>query len=309
MEKIYFYCDESGAKGYADQNESKPGEVGVFAGILLPEKMIDKAEAILDPIADRYRPSIGKFHIAHLAPEQQEAIRDDIFAAIASLELPCFWYAIHVAGFRSWGQIESDLARQAHRDASQAFLEKRSTIKPQNFAHSPESLHVALFSGLFSRVVAYLDERGVTGASIEIHSDRVDTPIANKFDTATEELTKNDPVPFKAKGFDMATQKPVQQHYEISIELPSEFDFSEVITETTLVISHDVDGLGIAVDVLSNSLNYHFESRPPETLYGPLNDRAAVSSHPLFDCLDSFQNWGDGDLIADGIYKHPLAPH
>ena len=33
--KIVFACDESGAKGYADQTESFPGEVGVFAGILV----------------------------------------------------------------------------------------------------------------------------------------------------------------------------------------------------------------------------------------------------------------------------------
>jgi hypothetical protein len=31
MTKVFFYCDESGAKGYADKNEIFPGEVGVFA--------------------------------------------------------------------------------------------------------------------------------------------------------------------------------------------------------------------------------------------------------------------------------------
>ena len=28
MGKVFLYCDESGAKGYADKDEAKPGEVG-----------------------------------------------------------------------------------------------------------------------------------------------------------------------------------------------------------------------------------------------------------------------------------------
>lgn len=35
MTKIVLACDESGAKGFADRDESYPGEVGVFAGILV----------------------------------------------------------------------------------------------------------------------------------------------------------------------------------------------------------------------------------------------------------------------------------
>jgi hypothetical protein len=29
---IVVFCDESGAKGYADQLEKEPGEIGIFAG-------------------------------------------------------------------------------------------------------------------------------------------------------------------------------------------------------------------------------------------------------------------------------------
>jgi hypothetical protein len=34
---VILACDESGAKGYADGDEQSPGEVGVFAGIMVPE--------------------------------------------------------------------------------------------------------------------------------------------------------------------------------------------------------------------------------------------------------------------------------
>lgn len=39
MTKVIFVCDESGAKGYADHEETYPGETGVFAGIMEPSDM------------------------------------------------------------------------------------------------------------------------------------------------------------------------------------------------------------------------------------------------------------------------------
>jgi hypothetical protein len=32
LEDVVVFCDESGAKGYADKSEKEPGEIGVFAG-------------------------------------------------------------------------------------------------------------------------------------------------------------------------------------------------------------------------------------------------------------------------------------
>jgi hypothetical protein len=39
VHRMVLACDESGAKGYADRDEAFPGEVGVFAGILMPEEV------------------------------------------------------------------------------------------------------------------------------------------------------------------------------------------------------------------------------------------------------------------------------
>jgi hypothetical protein len=38
-------CDESGAKGYANQNEAYDGEVGVFAGIMVSDSHLTAVEA------------------------------------------------------------------------------------------------------------------------------------------------------------------------------------------------------------------------------------------------------------------------
>jgi hypothetical protein len=53
---IVFACDESGAKGYADRDEWLPGEVGVFAGIMVPGKLLATVQPQFDAIALRNEP-------------------------------------------------------------------------------------------------------------------------------------------------------------------------------------------------------------------------------------------------------------
>lgn len=43
LTKVIFACDESGAKEYADKGENYPGEIGVFAGILIPDECVGDA--------------------------------------------------------------------------------------------------------------------------------------------------------------------------------------------------------------------------------------------------------------------------
>lgn len=75
MTKVIFYCDESGAKGYADQDETNLGEVGVFAGIMVPDECVADVMPVFDQIATRYTPASGKLHIADLPAEQQGSVR------------------------------------------------------------------------------------------------------------------------------------------------------------------------------------------------------------------------------------------
>ena len=82
---IVLVCDESGAKGYADQQESYPGEVGVFAGILVPEERKAVARTAFQAIYDRYQPVTGKLHIADLAPASQSNLRNDIYEKVNSI--------------------------------------------------------------------------------------------------------------------------------------------------------------------------------------------------------------------------------
>ena len=49
---------------------------------MVPEECMATTKPAFDQIASRYLPASGKLHIADLAPEQQEEIRNELFGAI-----------------------------------------------------------------------------------------------------------------------------------------------------------------------------------------------------------------------------------
>ena len=68
------------------------------------------------------------------------------------------------------------------------------------------------------------------------------------------------------------------------------------------------DGFVLAADVLANSLNHLFKNRQDAVRYSDLNTPEAVATHPLANYLDTFNDWGVGDIIGDRLYSHPKAP-
>lgn len=307
MTKVFFYCDESGAKGYANQDETYPGEVGVFTGIMIPEKYIAAQKSTFDQIASRYMPSSGKLHIADLSTEQQGRLRNELFSEINRSQFPCFWYAIHVAGLHAYHLNQIELLKQSAEELRLARGGHEPRIKRGSSREDPVSMHIELFSGLYSHLVAFLAERSQVDVEIEIITDQVDTPIMKRFEEVANDLLNNDPVILKTTGFDTAAKKIVHGSVTSSAEWPPELDFSPVVKKLSIGTAPASDGLVLAVDVLANSLNHLFKNRAPDTLYGPLNCSNAVATHPLAEHLDAFNNWGSGDLIGDGIYQHPKA--
>lgn len=205
--KVFLYCDESGAKGYANQDEAYAGEVGVFAGIMVPEECLATVKTTFDQIAAHYAPTSGKLHIADLSPEQQGAMRNELFAAIKTTKLPCFWYAIHVAGLHAHHQRQANLLKQHGEALRAARGGAEPRIKRGSPREEPASMHVELFSGLYSHLVAFLLERGQQGVDIEIRTDQVDTPLVKSFTEVAEDLLDNDPSIATATGYDTVEKK------------------------------------------------------------------------------------------------------
>lgn len=305
MTKVFLYCDESGAKGYANQDEAYPGEIGVFAAIMVPEEYLATVKPAFDQIAARYTPASGKLHIADLPSEQQEALRNELFSEIKNTNLPCFWYAIHVAGLYAHHQTIINMLKQQSEALRVARGGAEPRIKRGSPREEPASMHVELFAGLYSHLVAFLLDRGRHGVDIQIRTDQVDTPIVRGFTDVAEELLNNDPNVTQATGFDTVEKKIVTGSMTTTVSWPPELGFSSLVNSLSIETMADSDGLVLAADALANSLNYLFKHRAHGELYGPLNCKDAVASHALAAHLDAFSNWGSRDLIGDRLYRHP----
>lgn len=305
--KVLLYCDESGAKGYADNDETYPGEIGVIAGILVPQECLATVKPAFDQIAVRFTPTSGKLHIADLAPAQQVALRNELFAVIKNTNLPCFWYAIHVAGLNSHHKILTSIFNRQNEGLRAARGGAEPRIKRGSPRDQPASMYLELFSGLYSHLIAFLLERNRQGVDIEIRTDQVDTSIVKNFIEVAGNLLDNDPTIETATGYDTITKKIVTGSVTITVKWPPELNFSPIVNSLSIVPMPDSDGLVLAADELANSLNHLFKHRDADALYGPLNRIDAVAGHPLAAHLDAFFNFEGGDSIGDGIYRHPKA--
>ena len=302
---VIFACDESGAKGSANRQETYPGEIGVFAGFLVPREIDTDARPEFQTIYNRYKPPTGKLHLAVLLPDQQEGLRQDVYAAIRKLNLPCFWYAIHVEGFSHWHLIEKENLEDSKRAALEARPKPR--FKPNNPGLKVPSMHQALFEGLYERLIAFLEERKQKMVSIEVRMDQVDSPIVKNFEAVANRLLDDDPHLRRVKGWDTKTRKTVNGSIQIDVIFPSTLSIETIVSSLMIRPIRDKDGYVLAADVLANSLHHLFKHRAQSELYKALNEPTAIEDHPISDQFAAFCDWGNGDLIGDRLYRHPKA--
>jgi hypothetical protein len=299
LTRIVVACDESGAKGYADRDEAYLGEVGLFAGLFMPAEMVAEVQPQFNALIDPYRKADGKLHITDLGPAEQESLRQEIFGLIRARHLPCFWEAVHVAGFHE--VYKNHAAALAKIRAA-----SRSPFKLSGNRGKPSSLHVVLFQGLYSKVLAFCMERERHRLDLEIRTDRVDPPILKAFEEAAATILDFGAKLKRVTAFDPATKTVVEKQIRIA-ESPEELRLPVVVERLNLTEVGDSDGLVVAADVLANSLNYLFKNRAANELFMPLNDPQAVAAHPLAQSLDAFRNWGEYNF-TDSYYSHPKDP-
>ncbi|USU08679.1 hypothetical protein NF700_16700 [Sphingomonadaceae bacterium OTU29MARTA1] len=300
--KFILACDESGAKGYADQDEQFPGQVGVYAGLLVPEEVLAQTEAVLEAAIAPHRGDNGKLHVTDLEKAAQADLRQRLFEGIQALHLPCFWYAIHVAGYGGHHAMFEGMIADAVKDAAALG----GAIQGPMPRAAPGSLHVELFRGLYSHIVAFIEERAPGDVTIEVRTDRVDTPIAKSFREEAERLFDTAPRTSTVSGYDRVEKTVVKRQVTFETHWPEALRIATKVTSLDLRTVNDADPMGVAADVLANSLHHHFRQRGPSEIYEDLNRPGAVQGHPLARSLDTFRNWGGSD-ISDRLFRHPKA--
>jgi hypothetical protein len=166
-------------------------------------------------------------------------------------------------------------------------------------------MHEELFAGLYSHLIAFLEERRRKRLSIEVRTDQIDSPIVKNFEDMAKRLLSEAPLVTATTGWDIDTNRVVHGKVEVGFKLPSSLQIEAVVEQLTINTVREDDGYVLAADVLANSLNHLFKNRQPSELYTPLNHPNAIAAHPLADSLAAFYDWGGGDLIGDRLFSHP----
>ena len=222
------------------------------------------------------------------------------------MNLPCFWYAIHVDGLNDWYLTQKNLLDDARKRAQ----ETNPTPRFKGGSHRDEipSMHEELFAGLYAHLVAFLEERQQKKVSIEIRTDQIDGTIVKNFEKDCKRLLDTYPHLHKIPAWDTLAKKQVETTITFSVPDTSFLDIQVEIADLTINPIPLGDGYTLAADVLANSLHYLLRTRDQSQRYKPLNTPAAIESHPLADNLAAFYNWGNGDIIGDRLYRHPNNP-
>lgn len=295
MRKINFILDESGAKGYSNNIESIPGELGVIAGYLIPSNCLDFVRIELNTIRSKFF-SDGKVHITDLLPQQQEELRKSIFDYFIQRNIYWVYEAVYVQGYFENSDYLNQLTKKAH-ESSRSYTQ--ISWKKKN-----ELLHAELFQGAFGKAVAFCLDHVGNQIELNVITDRTDPSIIKQFQhKANNFLAVGKEKTHETTGFNKDTKQVARGSISTSITSGIEVlgDFSGV---SYSIICED-SSLTLAADVLVNSVNYHLKSLQDQNTGIALNVEAAIANHPLSKLVYGVWNNEEGNYFSDAIFMHP----
>jgi len=295
MTCVHLVIDESGAKGYSDNNESKPGELGVMVGYLVPDEHITMVEDDFNALFADYH-SVNKMHITDLDPRSQDALRKSIFEYFAAKHIYWVYEAIYVQGYH-------DNFEQLNNIISKLRSSSESRIKV-SWRKISESLHCELFSATFGKAVAVAVGLLGNDLQIKVTTDPVDMQILKRFENGAHRfLNVGKPKCRKVSGYD-SEQKRVLS-VEIRSEVTSGLDVLGDLSAVSFSVSSRVCSLTLAADILANSVHHHLMTTQGVSLGSALNAKEAIAGHPLETLVCG--EWEVPDLrsFSDGAYAHP----
>jgi hypothetical protein len=259
MENMVLVLDESGAKGYAKNDEKYDGEVGVMAGYLYTEKEIVDIERMFSQFTVPFSKSIdGKFHVTDLEKSDQNKLRNDIFFAIRNTRLQWFYQAIYSKGFH---QSE--------------FKEGRGGFKDKK-----KLLHAELFQNMLTMGLCMAHSIGKNNLKLVVKTDNVDSGTLKKFQNVADYVChiflQNEREIFRYVKNGNKYQKEIAYSSIKSDAMPK---FEAIVIE----VECDSSPLTVAADILANSVHYHLREKQKENLGISLNNKKTIEDHPLVD--------------------------
>ena len=281
MDKVILVVDESGAKGYSKQKEKYPGEIGVMAGFVYPEDDIKRLEFCAHNLLSPYFENTdSKVHITDLTESKQKSMRDTIYKLFQCSQVTWFYKAIYTEGFH-----------QAENNKDRCVMTKKNM------------LHSKLFFGMFSQALALVKSLGITNIDILVLTDTIDNKIINYFKNEAQEIVDvylNKPTErftTKWKPEDKTVEK-----FKYTVQSNSEV--GKGVESIKYGIKCEDSILTLLADVLANSVHHHLKKKIKCTnCVTKLNNREAISTHPLSNLAYVAENESDIPNFSDLVYR------
>ncbi len=292
MIKTYLICDESGAKGFSDNDEKFEGEFGIFAGYFLTEENFEKMKPLFQDIYDKYSIETGKLHITDLDNKLQENLRNEVFAILIGNNIPIVFEAISVRGYKT----NADMLSKFKTDNIENLKKDYSFSKNINL----ERLHTDLFEGIFGKSIAYSIDTFGKDEEIQlvVITDNIDKKLKQEFESKANELIAPFPSSSKVKAFNKKNKKPLSK--EINFTSPQLEDDS--ISKIKFEIIVQDDALTLIADILANSLCYYIQQELKNNVNITLNSNDAIIKYPLLKQIYGLSTKTNVNIVSDIIY-------
>jgi hypothetical protein len=289
MDKLYFICDESGSKGFAENEEKFEGEYGVFAGYFLTDENYENLKKQFKTIYEKYVIAGHKLHITDLTPENQENLRKEVFECLQNENISCVYEAISVKGYnREFANLIEIKKKQTEELADKLTFSKNI---------EKDRLHSELFQALFGKAIAYYIDTIGDEADIQVITDNIDDSLKKEFEVKAKELINPLNAPIKIKAFDKEKKEPVAK----TITFTSE-ELNDNISKTNFNIVVEDSELTLIADILANTVSYYLKKAVSENPNVVLNSKDAIQHHPLLTSFYGLSTDEFSYVVSDKIY-------
>lgn len=298
-ETIYLIIDESGAKGFSENEEKESGEFGLIAGYIFHEKYLSRVNKQLSVLRDKVQID-GKKHITDLDPKSQELLRKELFEYILDTDKKIVYHGTYVQGLHD--------------------AEERSSIKPEikknpalrfHFKDTKERLLSETFSHIFGKSVCCAIDNHHKNLHIEIITDQIDEKILKEYEEKIETFfgVLAQSKTRTAKGYNIETNEKLLTTLTTQFSGDGIDEARKNFSNITYKLNIDDSPLTFAADIISNSLYRFIKQRIKTKGIIELNSKNIFSGHELehqiYGLSDKKNNHSD---LSDIVYRHPNAP-
>ncbi len=278
--KVNLLIDESGRLGYSDK-ETLDDDITVVAGVIIDpydlQKFSKVVYKILDSISLDVADSNGKIHITDLPPNKMEYLREQIFNAIETFQLPLVFTSL--------------LSKKIHDKYSKNVKEHDLLVASQaikgislnsNKTRFVESYQVQAFNYTYIKAVIFCLKNLNIPVELEVVTDRIDEEIVRLYKEKINEFHDigNDK-PMRGSRYIKGTG--VVQKYEVTVKSAINDPMDSLIKNSIGFLTQEPIVHSIVADVVANSVHYYLKESIASVSNGKFDELEAIKKHPLYE--------------------------